>query len=78
MAGFSFRYQKVERKMVDVLRKKELQELSGATQRRKLVRWLDELGVRHIPDANGWPIVERSALFPIEEPARQAPKLNLA
>ena len=64
--------------MIDVLRKKELQELSGATQRRKLVRWLDEVGVKHIPDANGWPIVERRALFPREEPARQGPKLNLA
>lgn len=64
--------------MIDVLRKKELQELSGATQRRKLIRWLDELGVKHIPDANGWPIVERSSLFPRDEPARRAPKLNLA
>lgn len=64
--------------MIDVLRKKELQELSGATQRRKLVRWLEELGVKHIPDANGWPIVERSSLFPKSAEVKRKPQLDLS
>ncbi len=64
--------------MIEVLHKKELQEISGAKQRRRLVDWLNELRVPFIYDANGWPIVERSALFPKTEVNKREPKINFS
>jgi hypothetical protein len=38
--------------------KEKLQEVSKATQRRRINTWLDGLVVKHFPDANGWPVAD--------------------
>ncbi len=60
------------------LHKEQLQALSKAKRRTRIVVWLKSLGVRYIEDANGWPIVEESALFPKTEASKKEPRLNLA
>jgi hypothetical protein len=45
--------------MTDEIRKKELQALSGATHRQKLVKWLRAAQIPFINDVDGWPIVTR-------------------
>lgn len=59
------------------LHKKELIALSNAKQKRTLLSWLDDLGIKHIPDADGWPVVAESAIrAKLGEPTKREPRIN--
>ncbi len=59
------------------LRKEELRKISGATQRRRIIPWLESLGVPFFLDADNWPIVRESDL-PIPSRTKQEPRINFA
>ncbi|MDA8093384.1 MAG: DUF4224 domain-containing protein [Betaproteobacteria bacterium] len=42
----------------------ELQALSGATQRARLIQWLKGARVLHVVGLHGWPMVYRTNLLP--------------
>lgn len=61
------------------LHKKELMAISRAKQKRTLLRWLDSLGIRHIPDAEGWPVAAESAIrAKLGETTKREPRINFA
>lgn len=64
---------------MNYLRKEELQKISGATRRERLIGWLDSIGVQHIPDANGWPVVAESAMAAkLGNTTKPEPRINFA
>jgi len=64
---------------MNTVQKEELQKISGAKQRRRLIPWLQGLGVPFIQDADGWPIVAESALnAKLGESSKNEPRINFA
>lgn len=53
--------------------------ISKAKQKRTLLRWLDSLGIRYIPDAEGWPVAAESAIrAKLGETTKREPRINFA
>jgi len=64
---------------MNTVQKEELQKISGATQRRRLIPWLQKIGVPFIEDADGWPIVAEAALnAKLGESSKNEPRINFA
>jgi hypothetical protein len=64
---------------MNIVLKAELQKISGAKQRRRIIPWLKEIGVPFIKDADGWPVVAESALnAKLGEPTKNEPRINFA
>ena len=61
--------------------KEKLQEVSKAKQRKKLIEWLDGLGVKHITDATGWPVADGDVIrakLGGTVTTRREPRINFA
>ena len=64
---------------MNYLTKQDIQTISGAKMRKKIIPWLRSNGIPYIMDATGWPLVAESVLqAKLGAPTKKEPRINFA
>lgn len=64
---------------MNYLTKEDIQTISGAKTRKKIIPWLRSSGIPYIMDATGWPLVAESVLqAKLGVPIKKEPRINFA
>ena len=64
---------------MNYLTKQDIQTISGAKMRKKIIPWLRSNGIPYIMDATGWPLVAESVLqAKLGATVKKEPRINFA